>query len=55
MGLGLVESLNRPGGNLTGSSRSKPRFAIHRFNDLEISAREQISQDLPIIVLILDH
>jgi hypothetical protein len=35
--------------------RPKARFAIRRFNDLEISAREQISQDLPIVVLILDH
>src|SRR5262249_27234376 len=33
----------------------KPRLAVFGFDDLEISAREQIPQDLPIVWLILDH
>jgi hypothetical protein len=35
--------------------RGKSRFSVHRFNNLKISAREQIPQDLPIVLLILDH
>src|SRR6266536_6480357 len=35
--------------------RSEPRFTVHSFDDLEISARQQIPQDLPIIFLSLDH
>jgi len=35
--------------------RSKSRLAVRRLDDLEISAREQIPQDLPIVQLIFDH
>src|SRR6266511_2231986 len=35
--------------------RGKPRLAVLGFDDLEIGAREQIPQDLPIVFLILDH
>src|SRR6266516_1638597 len=35
--------------------RCKPCLAVFSLNDLEISAREQIAQDLPIVFLILDH
>ena len=33
----------------------KSRFPVHRFYDLEIGASKQIPQDLPVILLILDH
>src|SRR5262249_38137045 len=38
-----------------GSRRGKPCLAIFSLNDLEISAREQIPQDLPIVWLTLNH
>src|SRR6266487_5441347 len=35
--------------------RCQARLAVHRFDHLEIGAREQIPQDFPIVFLILDH
>jgi hypothetical protein len=35
--------------------RSNPCLAVHGFDHLEIGAREQILQDLPVVLLILDH
>ncbi len=32
----------------------EPCLPIHSFDDLEISAREQIPQDLPIVFLVFD-
>jgi hypothetical protein len=37
------------------SRRGKARLAIRSFDDFEISTRQQIPQDLPIVLLILDH
>src|SRR5262249_26361181 len=34
--------------------RSEPRLTVHGFDDLEIGAREQIPQDLPIVFLVFD-
>ncbi len=34
--------------------RCQARLAVHRFDHLEIGAREQIPQDFPIVFLILD-
>jgi hypothetical protein len=38
-----------------GRGCGKPRFTVHGFDDLEIGARQQVPQDLPIVRLILDH
>jgi hypothetical protein len=38
-----------------GGCRGKPRLTIYGFDYLEISAREQVSQDLPIVFLIFNH
>ena len=38
-----------------GHGCGKSRFSVHRFNDLEIGARQQVPQDLPIVFLILNY
>ena len=35
--------------------RGHPCFAILGFDDFEIGVREQVPQDLPIVLMILDH
>ena len=35
--------------------RGKPSLAVLGLYNLEIGAREQVPQDLPIVLLILDH
>ncbi len=38
-----------------GRRRGKSCLAVFGFDDLEIGAREQIPQDLPVVLLILDY
>jgi hypothetical protein len=37
------------------SCRGQPTLAIFRFDDLEIGARKQVPEDLPVVLLILNH